>query len=351
MVHETRQPEAQRPFTPPAGHAPGFSDREVSDNGSPSLEPDFPGGPPHSDPDEAVARSLRALVRAELNQPAVAKPRANQTPSVKQFLTLTLLGADATLFLYMVNGQLRLNDNPLVDMTLKVIPAIGGAVFVSYLEIIRTKLIALSSRPLTSVVGLVGGVLLILATVWPMPLNVSLEPSAEVTLDGAAVGPLNPNDPVQRLSVRGLGTHNIIVRQNYLNELPLIDTIEVGAVDVFRSLTSNAVIGSPRRVSAYHLATTRFLIVTGAFPDSYLRRVRRYAWVDDEEPEHVSVWLPLRGEGFTPVPIPLGQFTFRLEPPMCARARITGTVTNSMLRLPYDAKCADQRLKPSVGRH
>jgi hypothetical protein len=294
------------------------------------------------DPDTALAKSLRAVVRAELQRTDPDTPKSR--PTVAQVATLAVLALDATLVYMLAESQLRFSESALLTAAKTVVPAIGGVAFIAYLDDVRDALIALCRHWQTKVAAIVVGLVLLVATVVPLPLNISVVPPSQVTVDGVSSEPLNPNQTSQVVKVRGLGPHQLIVSEQVANDVPFLDTINIGALDILRSLQSGDsiaaaspyVIAAARRVSAYHRDTTRYLVVTGKFPELYLRRMRHLAWVEEKDGADVSVWIPFlsqkTGYGY-PLPVPEGEFTFRLEPRMCSTTSKVATVTSTTLML------------------
>jgi hypothetical protein len=295
------------------------------------------------DPDKALAKSLRAVVRAEVQRTDPDELDKPKRPTLAQVATLAVLALDATLIYMLAESQLRFSESALLAAAKTVVPAIGGVAFVAYLETIRDALISLCKHWQTKVAAIAVGVVLLVATVAPLPLNISVSPRSQVTVDGIGSEPLKPNQTSQVVHVRGFGPHQLIVSEQVVGDVPLVDTIDIGALDMFRSLRSGDsiaasspyIISAARRVSAFQRDTTRYLVVSGKFPDLYLRRMRHLAWVEDADPANVSVWIPLSeksGYG-RPVPVPEGVFTFRLVPQMCETPSKIDTVTSRMLMI------------------
>lgn len=275
--------------------------------------------------------------------------------SAWQVVTLTMLAIDATLLFVLADSQLRLSNSLIFNAIRTFVPTIGGVALVTYLEEIRNALVAWCRHWEMKLFAFTIAVFLIGATMWELPLHVVANPVAHITVDSVSQM-LEPGTRLQRLFVRGLGPHRLVVTEERDNQKPVVETIDIGALDVWRSMragrdtarNAHQSIEASGLVKTLEYPQSRFFVATGHFPEMYLRRMRHVAWIDEEDSSHVSIWFAVHSADTaygTARPLPMGEFTLRLQPPPCAHARVKARISDSVLSLPYDVLCDSIRKK------
>jgi hypothetical protein len=289
---------------------------------------------------------VRALVRAEIGSGSAETPKEH--PNLAQVLTLAAMAIDVTLLYVLLDGQLRLSKSPVITIAQTVMPAIGGAALIAYLDESRRAVVAACRHWQVKIAAFGLVIVLGIVTIVPLSYYVHVPRGATVTVD-SLVQMLRPDASLQRLVVHGLGTHHLVVSEHRkLGDVS--EEVAIGAIDVLRSM-QRAYAGAngeqpsiqlPVLVAPYRFDGSTHLVVTGRFSELYLRSARKHAWVNDSIPERTSVWFPLPpGNGIAKaVQVPAGTwYHFRLYPTPCEGAVIDARLTTERQTLSYDLKC------------
>lgn len=146
---------------------------------------------------DAVSEAIRALVRDELNRSTPTRDSAlRQKPTWQDGMWLLLLIANVVLVVDLVPQQWW--KNPILEITGKVLPWIGGGTFVLGATWFRERLLEFSRKRTFKVAMACGFVPLLMLHVRFIPLQPTINPTdAQLYVDGVHYGSFHGNEKIR----------------------------------------------------------------------------------------------------------------------------------------------------------
>jgi hypothetical protein len=280
------------------------------------------------------ARLSRVRSRRAVSLPHSRPESAvNATPGPRRgpLVTLLVFAAAASLFFLFLDDALHLTHSRALLSIWHVLPAVGGAAVLSYLDSLRAWCLRVCANRLVQFASVLSLALALGITVISVPVPLTVTPGARIFVD-SIFKPAKSRTSNQLIWLRGLAFHRVEIVEKTAKE-EFADTVEVGPLDIVR-LWWNRGVHHGSSLDPYRLVTTRqFSVDAGGvakfvyvaapdFPKFYLRNIKRDAQVEhDGNFTTVSFQLYPREGKSEFMRVPAGEYRVWLDRSPCRDSR------------------------------